>query len=161
MITPEFSPLASSPGQSFRSNLRGILLLLALLTMFSPGLSFARSALAAADEPVGNQAQTKARTTKEKPYALIYGTVWGPDDQPVYGITVKIRRANEKKARWEVSSNHTGEFAQRVPAGKADYVVWADVKGLKWSDGRHLQPGEPAQVHVEYDERVDMGLHLK
>jgi hypothetical protein len=36
-----------------------------------------------------------------------------------------------QKARWELYSNHTGEFAQRVPAGKADYVVWADLKGYK------------------------------
>ena len=39
-----------------------------------------------------------------KPYALIAGTVWGPDDRPVYGVTVKIRRATDKakKVRWEV-----------------------------------------------------------
>jgi hypothetical protein len=98
---------------------------------------------------------------KEKPYALIYGTVWGPDDRPMYGVPVKIRRASEKKARWELYSDHNGEFALRVPAGKGDYVIWADVKSLKLTNGSHLQPGEPAQVHVEYDERVDTGLHLK
>jgi len=97
----------------------------------------------------------------DKPYALIFGTVWGPDNLPVYGVTVKIRRANEKKTRWELYSDHQGEFAQRVPAGKVDYVVWADVKGFKLADGKHLQPGEPVQVHVEYDERVDIGVHLK
>src|SRR5580700_3740419 len=61
------------------------------------------------------------------PYALIFGTVWGPDSRAVYGITVKIRRATDKakKARWELTSDHSGEFAQRVPAEKADYVVWA------------------------------------
>jgi hypothetical protein len=87
----------------------------------------------------------------EKPYAVIFGTVWGPDDRPVYGVKVKIRRENEKKARWEVYSDHNGEFAQRVPAGKAEYVAWAELKGQKSS----------ATVEVEYDERVDTGLHLK
>jgi hypothetical protein len=93
-------------------------------------------------------------------YALIFGTVWGPDSRSVYGVTVKIRRLPDKKAKWEVSSDHSGEFAQRVPAGKADYVVWADLKGIKAADGQPLHLAEEVPVHVEYDERVDIGLHL-
>jgi hypothetical protein len=94
------------------------------------------------------------------PYALIFGTVWGPDNHPVYGITVKIRRVPDKKPKWELYSDHSGEFAQRVAAGKADYVVWADLKGVKTSDGQALHLAEEVPVHVEYDERVDIGLHL-
>lgn len=101
------------------------------------------------------------RKKLEKPYALIFGTVWGPDDRPVYGVKVKIRRENEKKTRWEQYSNHSGEFAQRVPAGKADYVIQADLKGYKSADGRRLRPGEEVKVHVDNDERVDTSLHLK
>jgi hypothetical protein len=85
------------------------------------------------------------------PYAVIVGTVWGPDDTPVYGVKVKIRRESDKRARWEVYSNHHGEFDVRVPAGKIDYVAWTDWKGYKSS----------VSIHVEYDERVDTGLHLK
>jgi hypothetical protein len=96
----------------------------------------------------------------EKPYAVIFGTVWGPDDHPVYGVKIKIRRENEKKPRWELYSDHNGEFAQRVPAGKQDYVIWADLKGHKSSNGDQLQ-GEEVKVHVDADERVDTGLHLK
>jgi hypothetical protein len=94
------------------------------------------------------------------PYALIFGTVWDPDGRPVYGITVKIRRATDKRAKWELYSDHSGEFAQRVPAGKADYVVWADLKGVKTADGQKLHLAQEVDVHVEYDERVDIGLHL-
>ena len=94
------------------------------------------------------------------PYALIVGTVWGPDNRPVYGVTVKIRRLPDKKAKWELSSDHAGEFAQRVPAGKADYVVWADLKGVKTTDGQPLHLAQEVPIHVEYDERVDIGLHL-
>jgi hypothetical protein len=97
----------------------------------------------------------------EKPYALIFTTVWGPDNRPVYGVKVKLRPADQKKAKWEGFSDHQGEFAQRVPAGKADYVVWAEVKGYKLPDGRHLQPGNEVTVHIENDERADVGLHLK
>jgi len=102
----------------------------------------------------------KRAKDNEKPYALIFGTVWGPDGHALYGVKVKIRRADEKKARWELHSDHAGEFAQRVPAGKADYVVWADVKGYKLDSGRHLQPGPESTVHIDNDERSDVGLHL-
>lgn len=102
-----------------------------------------------------------AEPKHETPYALIFGTVWGPDNHPVYGVNVKIRRADQKKAHWELHSDHHGEFAQRVPAGKADYIVWADLKGYKAPDGKKLQAGPESTVHVENDERVDTGLHLK
>jgi hypothetical protein len=99
---------------------------------------------------------------KVKPYALIAGTVWGPDDRPVYGVTVKIRRATDKakKVRWEVYSDHMGEFAQRVPAGESDYILWADLKGFKPADGKPLHLVQPVTVHIYNDEREDTGLHL-
>jgi hypothetical protein len=94
------------------------------------------------------------------PYALIFGTVWGPDDRPVYGVKVKIRRASDKKAKWELYSDHAGEFAQRVPAGEADYVIWAELKGVKTTDGQTFHLAQEVNIHVQYDERVDMSLHL-
>ena len=42
-----------------------------------------------------------------------------------------------------------------MPAGKADYVVWADLPGPK------DQPRQEVTVHVVNDERVDINLHLK
>jgi hypothetical protein len=98
----------------------------------------------------------------EKPYALIFGTVWGPDDHPIYGVTVKIRRSTDKpkKVRWELYSDHHGEFAQRVPAGEADYILWADLKGFKSPDGQPLHFVQEVTVHVYNDEREDIGLHL-
>ena len=97
---------------------------------------------------------------KPKPYALIFGTVFDPDGRTVYAVKVKIRRADEKKARWELYSDHSGEFAQRVPPGPGDYIVWADVKDYKLPDGRRFGPGAEVKVHVESEERVDIGLHL-
>ena len=99
---------------------------------------------------------------KDKDYALIFGTVFDNEGHELYAVKVKIRRASDKenKARWELYSNHTGEFAQRVPPGPADYIVWADVKGYKLTDGRRLRPGEEVKVHIDGDERQDMSLHL-
>lgn len=98
----------------------------------------------------------------EKPYALIFGTVWGPDNHPVYGVTVKIRRVTDKprKTRWQVFSDHHGEFAQRVPPGEADYILTANTKGVKGPDGRPLHLVQEVRVHVYNEEREDTGLHL-
>ena len=105
-----------------------------------------------------------AASAGQKPdqrYALIFGTVWGPDDYPLYGVKVKVRRADQKKARWELYSDHNGEFALRLPAGTADYYVWADLKGYKSPNGKELRQEGEVKVHVDNDEREDVGLHLK
>jgi hypothetical protein len=109
----------------------------------------------------GAAAAPRKQKAEEKPYALIFGTVWGPDDHPLYAVKVKIRRADQKKAKWELYSDHHGEFAQRIPAGQADYFVWPDLKGYKSSSAKPLQAGDPVKVHIENDERADIGLHLK
>jgi hypothetical protein len=96
-----------------------------------------------------------------QPYALIFGTVWGPDDRPLYGVPVKIRRTDQKKAHWGLVSDHSGEFAQRVPPGPADYMVWADLKGFKSASGKELRQDGEVKVHIDNDEREDIGLHLK
>jgi hypothetical protein len=102
-----------------------------------------------------------ARQRPDQPYALIFGTVWSPDDHPLYGVKVKIRRADQKKARWELLSDHNGEFAQRVPVGPSDYLVSADLKGYKSPSGKQLHLDEEVKVHIDNDEREDIGLHLK
>jgi len=103
-----------------------------------------------------------AQKSKGKPYALIAGTVWGPDDRPVYGVRVKIRKGNDKpkKVRWELYSDHMGEFAQRVPAGESDYVLWADLKDFKTTDGKPVHLVQEVTIHIYNDERQDVGLHL-
>lgn len=128
----------------------GLLLLVLLLPVFSSRMNVAAAP---------NSSKEKE---KEKPYALIAGTVWGPDNHPVYGITVKIRRASDKakKVRWQIYSDHMGEFAQRVPAGEADYIIWADLKGVKSTDGKPVRLAQPVTVHIYNDEREDTGLHL-
>ena len=90
-----------------------------------------------------------------KDYALIYGTVWGPDGHPVGGVTVKIRKASEKKVKWELVSDRNGEFAQRVPAGAQDYIIQADIKVPKG------QAKPEISVHIDDDERKDVSLHLE
>jgi hypothetical protein len=101
-----------------------------------------------------------AQKSKEKPYALIVGTVWGPDNRPVYGVPVKIRRSKDKKPKWEVYSDHHGEFAQRLPPGDSDYILTADLKHVKSPDGKPLRLVQEVTIHIAGEERVDTGLHL-
>lgn len=129
---------------------RPVLFLLLVFLVLAPGLRLAKAN--------GIPATKKLKPTD--PYALIFGTVWGPDNRPVYGIKVTIRQLPKKKPEWELYSDHAGEFAQRVAAGKADYVVGANLKGVKTADGHPLHLAEEVKVHIDYDERVDIGLHL-
>jgi hypothetical protein len=94
---------------------------------------------------------------KTAPYALLFGTVWDAQGRAAYGVPIKIRRADQKKAKWSLTSDHRGEFAQRVPPGKADYIVWADVKPKKGQKGTKAVE---TTAHIENDERIDIGLHL-
>ena len=116
----------------------GLSLALVLCSTFS-----ARTPLAAA------QKQLKPN----QPYALIFGTVWGPDDRPVFGVPVKIRRVQDKRARWELYSDHRGEFAQRISAGKA-----AEQAGISKPDFL-LRAGELGVPVVDIDpDQIDAEL---
>jgi hypothetical protein len=90
----------------------------------------------------------------DEPYALIFGTVLGPDSRPIQGVTIKIRSTDKKKPRWEHTSDRRGEFARRVPPGPADYVVWADLKDKQAAENTAVT------VHIAGDERHDIILHL-
>jgi hypothetical protein len=127
---------------------------------FSAVFLLVLSALGPQVSPVAHAGSTPKKLKPTDPYALIFGTVWGPDDHPAYGVRVKIRRASDKKPSWELYSDHRGEFALRVAAGKNDYIVGADLKGVKTQDGFPVHLVEEVPVHVEYDERIDIGLHL-
>ena len=117
--------------------------LVCLLTFAFPLSSFAL--------PASPQAASQA---PGKDHALIYGTVWGPDNHPVARIPIKIRRGTDKKAKWELVSDRNGEFAQRVPAGADDYIIEADVKTPKG------QPKPQTRVHIDDNERKDVSVHL-
>ncbi|MGP0019886.1 MAG: hypothetical protein ACLPHP_15050 [Candidatus Sulfotelmatobacter sp.] len=159
MTTPRFGPQGFQPLVFARISAVGSLLLLIVILLPQFDSTFGSIFGSTFSSPKGLLA---APAAKAKPYALIAGTVWGPDDHPVYGVPVKIRRAKDKakKVRWEVYSDHMGEFAQRVPNGESDYILSADLKGFKTSDGRPLRLVKEVTVHIYNDEREDTGLHL-
>jgi hypothetical protein len=60
---------------------------------------------------------------------LIIGTVFDPKGYAFPGVELRIRRANEKKYRWDSYTNSRGEFAVRVPQG-SDYEMVIHAKGF-------------------------------
>ena len=93
---------------------------------------------AQADQPVAAARWPQAAQTAARPQAesgtkgssknkaklgfLIVGTVFDERALSFPGVQVRIRRADEKKFRWETYTNTRGEFAVRVPEG-FDYEV--------------------------------------
>jgi hypothetical protein len=119
-----------------------------------------------ANPPQEPDKDKKEKRKAEKPYALIFGTAYGPDDRPLYGVKITIRAAAKKRPSWELISDHRGEFAQRVPPGPSDFVVHGEaVYAPAGPDGKPQMSkkkrltGE-TKVHVESQERLDISLHL-
>jgi len=108
----------------------------------------------------------QARDDKKKQtYGIIYGTAYGPDDRPLYGVRVTIHPAGKKHPNWELQSDHHGEFAQRVPPVSADYEVrgvvdLVPVEGGKPQKSKKKHLTGMTKVHIDGEERKDFSLHL-
>lgn len=98
-----------------------------------------------------------------KHYGLIFGTAYGPDDRPLYGMRIQIHPVDKKHPSWELVSDHRGEFAQRVPPGPADYLISGEGELLLTENGkpRKRKFKAEAQVHITAEERQDVSLHFK
>jgi hypothetical protein len=59
---------------------------------------------------------------------LLFGTVFTDQGFALPGAEIKVRRASEKKFRWEANSDRRGEFGVRVPKGEA-YEISVKAKG--------------------------------
>lgn len=138
MTTPKKTTI---PAKTKRKRSSPLLLRLAILLLLCTSCCFA------AEKP-----------KKKTPYALIYGTVYAPNDSLAQGVRVLIRQQDGKKRKYELISDRRGEFAQRVPLGPATYTVSIDPKSL--TKDAHFKPGKGLTVKIEKDERQDIALHL-
>lgn len=124
--------------------------------------------LAAVSPPVSTHliATNKDKPQKEKPYALIFGTAFGPNDRPLYGVKITIRPQKKKHPSWDLISDHRGEFAQRVPPGPGDYVIHGEAEYAPMSEdgkpqlSKKMRLKGDTKVHVENEERLDISVHL-
>jgi len=80
-----------------------------------------------------SQAQSSSELVRKKSSHandfLIRGTVFNEKGLSFPGAQLRIRRASEKKFRWETYTNSRGEFAVRVPQG-ADYEIVVQSKNF-------------------------------
>ena len=88
--------------------------------------------------PATTPAQQAPATSSSKPgkqkYShandfLIQGTVFTDKALSFPGVQLRIRKAGDKKFRWESYTNSRGEFAVRVPQG-SDYEMVVRAKGF-------------------------------
>ncbi len=85
-------------------------------------LSFAAAGGVAAGRGQGGAAgQTNKQEELEHQFVIL-GTVFIDPGFAYPGAQVRVRRAAERKVRWETRSDRRGEFAVRVPGG-AEYEV--------------------------------------
>jgi hypothetical protein len=111
-------------------------------------------------------AASKDKPQKEKPYALIFGTAFGPNDRPLYGVKITIQPQKKKHPNWNLMSDHRGEFAQRVPPGPGDYVIHGEAEYAPAGEDGKPQLSKKkrlkgdTKIHVENEERLDISLHL-
>ncbi len=110
----------------------------------------------------GGLAASPQGTSQEhrKPFALIRGTAYGPDDMPLYGARVEVHLAGKKHPSWSLVSDHRGEFAQRVPPGPADYVITGEAEIRDPQTNKKKRVRGETKVHIEGDEEQDPSLHL-
>jgi hypothetical protein len=90
---------------------------------------------AAQPQPPAASSPTTASSSKAKSkYShahdfLIRGTVFTPNALAFPRVRLRIRRASEKKFRWDTYTDSRGEFAVRVPQG-IQYEMVIAVKGF-------------------------------
>lgn len=61
---------------------------------------------------------------------VIFTTVFTDQGFALHGAHTRLRRVEEKKFRWEATSDHQGELAFRVPQG-AQYEMAVEARGFK------------------------------
>jgi hypothetical protein len=83
----------------------------------------------AAASPESSSKQSPSKSGHADDF-LVRGTVFTQEGLALPGAELHIRRASEKKFRWDTASNSRGEFAVRVKMG-ADYQVVVRAKGYQ------------------------------
>ncbi len=81
---------------------------------------------------------------------IVFGTVFTAQGFALPGAEVRLRRAGEKKDRWQGRSDSRGEFAFRVPPD-VEYELSITAKGFE---------SETRKVDARQGNRVDLTLRL-
>jgi hypothetical protein len=112
-----------------RRNSFAVALLAALFFFLAPRVVAQDPAPAPAPAPQPESSSQQKSSRRHGDDFLVRGTVFTPQGFALPGAELRIRRASEKKFRWQTISNSRGDFAVRVKMG-ADYQVILRVKGF-------------------------------
>lgn len=82
---------------------------------------------------------------------VIFATVFNDRGFALSGARARVRRAEEKKFRWEAESDHQGELALRVPPGAA-YELTIEARGFKT---------QTRQIDTRQDNRTDLTIRME
>lgn len=82
---------------------------------------------------------------------VIFATVFNDQGFALYGARTRLRREDEKKFRWEATSDHQGEFAFRVPEGQ-EYEMVIEARGFQT---------EMRKVDAREGNRVDLTIRME
>jgi hypothetical protein len=82
---------------------------------------------------------------------VIFATVFNDRGFALAGARARVRRAEEKKFRWEAASDHQGEFAVRVPQD-AEYELTIEARGFKT---------QTRKIDARQDNRTDLTIRME
>ena len=82
---------------------------------------------------------------------VIFTTVFDGRGFALFGARVRVRRSEEKKFRWEATSDHSGELAFRVPPG-AEYEMTIEARGFKT---------QTQQIDARQGNRAELSIRME
>ncbi len=117
------------------------LIFVRLTTVFAV-LSFLAGAAFFSEPAAGAQSSSNSHAR----VFVIFTNVFTEQGFALPGARVRVRRADEKKFRWEGASDHQGEVAFRVPPG-AEYELAIEARGFK-PQTRKIDAREDTQMDL-------------
>jgi len=82
---------------------------------------------------------------------IIFVTVFTDQGFALTGARARVRRIEEKKFRWEATSDHQGELAFRVPPG-AEYELTIEARSFKT---------QTRKIEARQDNRADLTIRME
>jgi hypothetical protein len=82
---------------------------------------------------------------------VVFTTVFTDQGFGLFGARVRLRRAEEKKFRWEATADHQGELAFRVPEG-TQYEMTVEARGFR---------AETRKIDATQGSRADLTIRME
>jgi hypothetical protein len=117
------------------------------LTIALVGLVWLAGATSAYGRPGAPQSSSKSHAHD----FIIFTTVFTEQGFALPGARVRVRRADEKKFRWEADSDRRGELAVRVPPD-SEYEMTVEARGYKTQTRKvHANEGNRAELTIRME----------